>query len=165
MKLYKDDICLVHISFPFHSYCQYLNAWPHYLTFGFLCFSASSLSPLHLNLNIPARLIFRNTPAHMIPCSEISEGFLLLEKNKKQKPECLHWQWRGPASWPNITAHYHLKTQLKFHLHTNSSIIGLGYNNLGQQKYNASNKCTFKFFIATVKSFPDEINFNIFYLT
>lgn len=48
-------------------------------------FSASSLSPLHLNLNIPTRWIFRDTPAHIIPCSEISEGFLVLQKKTKNK--------------------------------------------------------------------------------
>lgn len=92
------------------------------LHLGF-CFFASSLFFLHLNVYLTTRLIFQNTPALRIPCSEISEGFLLLEK---AEPECLNWQWREPASCSDITIDYHhFKAQLKSHLLTNPSIISL----------------------------------------
>lgn len=72
----------------------------------------------------------------------------------------LKWQQKMPGNCANISVGHHPKALL-----TNSSIISLDGRSSLQQKHKASRKCNWEFFIAPLKSFTGEINFNIFYLT
>lgn len=78
--------CLAHLVLPFHSFFQHLDAGPHYFTTGFLClqpFLPSSQPNYSCEVNV------QKYPCAYYP-SLRSLRRHLLEKHKKQKPECLN---------------------------------------------------------------------------